>query len=400
MPGIDRSERLLVALVALVQFMNIVDFMMVAPLGPDLAAALGLPTSKIGIIAGSYTLAAAAGSLLSANWLDRFDRRTVLVVALVGQGVGTAAAAATWDLASLVAARVIGGLFAGPATSTALAIVMDAVPAHRRGRAIGVVMGAFSAASVLGVPAGLELARLGGWRAPFLAVGVGLVALAAVGRRRLPALRGHLTGPAGARLMALFRRREPPMAFVMIMVSVTAGFLLIPNLSTFYQLNLGYPRDWLGLLYLVGGGVSFFTMRLAGRMTDRAGALAVAATSVTAYLVIAYAGFVVHQPWLPVLPLFVGFMVTRTSLSVSVNTLVTMVPEPNERAAFMSVKTAVQHLAGALGAFVSARMLSETDTGTLIGVPAVGTLSMTLAALQPPLMWLLVRRLHQARTAG
>jgi len=34
------------------------------------------------------------------------------------------------------------------------------------------VMGAFSIASILGVPAGLELARRGGWRLPFIAVGV------------------------------------------------------------------------------------------------------------------------------------------------------------------------------------------------------------------------------------
>ena len=48
---------------------------------------------------------------------------------------------------------------------------------------MGSVMGAFSAASVLGVPAGLELSQLGGWRAPFIgvgALGVAVVVLAAV----------------------------------------------------------------------------------------------------------------------------------------------------------------------------------------------------------------------------
>ena len=54
------SERMVVLLVAAVQFVNILDFMMVMPLGPDFAAALGIPTSHIGMIGGSYTLAAAA----------------------------------------------------------------------------------------------------------------------------------------------------------------------------------------------------------------------------------------------------------------------------------------------------------------------------------------------------
>ncbi|MBA1149574.1 MFS transporter, partial [Ectothiorhodospiraceae bacterium WFHF3C12] len=68
------SERMVVLLVAAIQFVNIVDFMMVAPLGPDLAEGLGVATSRIGIIAGSYTFAAAAGSLAAAAWLDRLDR--------------------------------------------------------------------------------------------------------------------------------------------------------------------------------------------------------------------------------------------------------------------------------------------------------------------------------------
>ncbi len=393
MPSPIRSERALVALVALVQFLNIVNFMMVAPLGPDLARGIGLPTSAIGTIAGSYTLAAAAGSLLAANWLDRLDRRSVLITALGGQAIGTLAAALSWDMPSLIAARLAGGLFAGPASSTALAVVMDAVPAHRRGRAMGTVMGAFAAASVLGVPAGLELARLAGWPTPFLALGGALLALAAVAAWALPPLRAHIRTDAGHRIIALIQRGEPPLAFAMIVVSVMAGFLLIPNLSTFYQLNLGYPREWLSLLYLVGGSVTFFTMHLAGRLTDRLGALTVAVTAGVAYQLVAFGGFVVSDPWLPVMGLFVAFMVCRSSLGVSMNTLVTHVPWPHERAAFMSLKTATQHLAGAAGAFLSAGLLSETDSGALVGVPTVAGLSMVLAASQPALMAMLVRRL-------
>ena len=61
-------------------------------------------------------------------------------------------------------------MFGGPATSLGLSILADIVPIERRGRAMGTLMGAFSAASVFGVPAGLELARIGGWRMPFFAV--------------------------------------------------------------------------------------------------------------------------------------------------------------------------------------------------------------------------------------
>lgn len=387
------SERGVVGLVAAIQFIVIVDFMMVAPLGPDLAVAIGMPTSQIGLVVGSYTLAAASGSLLAASWLDRLDRRAAVVGALLGQAVGAVCAVFAWNLETLIAARILGGLFAGPATSAAFAILLDAVPVERRGRAIGAVMGAFSLAAILGVPVGLELARVGGWHAPFAAIAISAAALAALAAWRLPPLRGHLAGGAmPGRLRDLFRRADPLLAFAAIALQMLSGFLLIPYLSTFYQLNLGYPRDALSLLYLVGGAVSFFTMRLAGRYTDRIGSFRVATAAVAGYLLVLYGGFYVSPPWVPVLPLFVAFMVVRTSISISVNTLITAVPQPAERASFMAVKTAVQHFAGSAAAIAAAEMLGERPDGSLTGMPQVALLAMALSVCVP----LILRRL-QAR---
>src|SRR5690606_8917324 len=117
-----------------------------------------------------YTGAAAVSGLAGAFFLDRFERRSALIFCAIGLSLGTLAGAFAWDLNSLVAARVLAGLFGGPASSISLAIIADVIPPERRGRAMGAAMGAFSAASVLGVPAGLELARLGGWRLPFFVV--------------------------------------------------------------------------------------------------------------------------------------------------------------------------------------------------------------------------------------
>ena len=41
-----------IALVAALQFVYILDFIMVLPLGPDLARALGFPADRLGAIAG------------------------------------------------------------------------------------------------------------------------------------------------------------------------------------------------------------------------------------------------------------------------------------------------------------------------------------------------------------
>ena len=78
--------------------------------------------------------------------------------------------------------RVAAGLFGGLSMALSTATVADYIPPERRGAAMGKVAGAFAAASVLGVPFGLELASHVSWRAPFLATaffGVGVLALVA-----------------------------------------------------------------------------------------------------------------------------------------------------------------------------------------------------------------------------
>src|SRR5438105_12040570 len=194
---------MVVLLIGAVQFVNILDFLLVMPLGPDFASALSVPTSRLGYVGGSYTAAAALSGLGSAFFLDRFDRRKALAVAMLGLVVGTAAGGFATGLGTLMAARVLAGLFGGPATSISFSIIADAVPPERRGRAMGAVMGSFSVASVIGVPVGLELARQGGWSLPFFAVaGMGaLVAAAAI--FFLPPLRLHLVSADAVRRLPL-----------------------------------------------------------------------------------------------------------------------------------------------------------------------------------------------------
>jgi predicted MFS family arabinose efflux permease len=114
------SERFIVLLVAAVQFVNVLDFMMVMPLGPDFARGLGIPTASLGLVSGSYAVAAALAGFLGASFLDRFDRRKALAVAITGLVAGTAAGALAQGLATMILARVVAGAFGGPATSLAL----------------------------------------------------------------------------------------------------------------------------------------------------------------------------------------------------------------------------------------------------------------------------------------
>src|SRR5262249_41767457 len=138
------SERRVVFLVGAVQFINVLDFTMVMPLGPDFARALHVPTSELGKAIAGYGQAAAVSGFLGSFFLDRFDRRKALAVAMFGLMLGTLAGGLAHDLPTLTLARVIAGAFGGPATSLSYAIIADVIPPARRGKAMGAVMGAFS----------------------------------------------------------------------------------------------------------------------------------------------------------------------------------------------------------------------------------------------------------------
>lgn len=385
----------LILTVGLVQFINICDFMMVMPLGPDFAAELGIPTSHIGWIGGSYTFAAAITGLIASLFLDNYPRKIVLLVTMTGLLAATALGAAAWNMESLLAARVLAGMFGGPLTSISLALIADYIPTERRGAAIGKVMGAFAAASVLGVPFGLELAHWFNWRMPFLSLsGLGVVVMA-IAWRKLPSgmLPLHQTvGERAAAMLQCLRSTKAQAGLAMMACSMLAGFMLIPNIAAHLQMNLGFPRENMALLYLSGGMFSLVGMRLVGKWVDRYSATRVAIAATMLLVCAMYVGFVDYPSPIPVIVIFTCFMLAMSGRNVAAQSLSTRIAAPHERAGYMSVQSSVTHLAMAVGASVSSLILVEKD-GQLLGVSTLGIMAILISSGVPFLFAFVERRL-------
>src|SRR5438105_9520633 len=290
------SERTVIFLIGAVQFVNILDFMMVLPLGPFFAGPLGIPASRIGFIGGSYTAAAAISGIACSFFLDRFDRRKALGVAVAGLVVATALGGLSTGFGTIVFARILAGLFGGPATSLSLSIVADVIPSERRGKALGAVMGSFSVAAVLGVPAGLELARWGGWRLPFFSVaGLGFVLLP-IAIVLLPPLTGHLaTAKAAAArrtgFVDLLSRPAVQLSALATVVVMASAFLVIPVVTPYLVFNLRFPAKDLQWIYIIGGALSFVILRIVGALVDRYGSTRLAAVGTAIFLAVSYFAF-------------------------------------------------------------------------------------------------------------
>lgn len=387
------SENKLILILGLIIFMVIVDFMMVMPLGPDFAIALGISTHNIGLIAGSYTLAAAVTGLLASFVIDRFDRRKAILFCFTGLIIATAVAALSWDINSMVAARLLAGMFGGPLHALGNAMITDVVPAHRRGAAMGKFAGAFAAASVLGVPFGLELASRFSWHTPFVALSICGVIISFFAWRYLPHHSNQLQKLPFKRSLVRFitnlKSRDTITSYAFMCCIVFSAFMMIPNISSHVHMNMGYPRADLGILYFFGGSVSFFTMRAIGRIVDTKGATYASIIGTSLFIFALLSGFIFYNHGVvPVLVIFVIFMVGTTTRYVSGQTLSSKVPPPTERGSYNAVQNSLISLFQTIGAFLSSRVLVDMPDGTLAGVPVIASIALVVSLFVPVLFYI------------
>lgn len=186
------SERSLLLLLASAQFTHVMDFMILMPLGPQLMRVTNISPGQFAAFVAAFTISSGLVGLLAAPFIDRFDRRKLLLFTYAGFTLGTLICGLAQNAATLLVARAVSGAFGGLSISMVLAIVGDVVPAERRAAAVGLVMTAFLVAAALGVPFGLQLAQMFRWETPFLVLAGLAGVMWAIAFLKLPSIRGHL----------------------------------------------------------------------------------------------------------------------------------------------------------------------------------------------------------------
>lgn len=374
-------------LAAALQFVYILDFMLVLPLGADLSRALGFPAQRLAWLTAAYSAASVLAGVAALRWLDRYSRKRALLCAFGLLALATLSASFASSLTGLMLARAFTGLCGGPAIALAMAMVVDATAPEQRGRAFGKVMLGFSLAAVLGVPAALELAHLGDWRTPFqvlagVAAGVWLAAALLLPAQSAPSARQALS------LGALLSRPAVRSACLVQVLNQLSAFLVLPHFAAYFLLNLGFPRERLSVLYALGGVTALVAANLLGRLADRAGpvaAVALATVGIWAGLLPFLELGVVGQG-AALAALFVAFMAGNAGRNVSVAAALSKVPGPHERGAFMALQGLVQDGAIALGAVGGWLLLSSDADGRMQGMPLLAMGAMLLALAVPAVL--------------
>jgi len=106
-------QKIVMLSLAFIQFTIILDFMIIAPIGDILMKTLSISTEQFGFVVSSYAFSAAVSGIAVAGFVDKYDRKKVLLVFFTGFIIGTLLCGLSTTYVEILASRIITGIFAG-----------------------------------------------------------------------------------------------------------------------------------------------------------------------------------------------------------------------------------------------------------------------------------------------
>lgn len=384
-----KNERFFLFTIAGIQFTHILDFMIMMPLGPQLIRVLQIDTHQFGLLLSSYTLTAAASSLLAATYIDRFDRRKLMLTLYALFIIATLCCGLAPNYTALLIARALAGAFGGILGALVQTMVADVIPFERRGKAMGTVMTAFSMSTVAGVPLGLLLASTFtelGWRAPFFFIVLLASTFWLIGYKLLPHLTAHLqnkrVGNVFQQLFAVAKEPSHLTAFAFIALIMMAGFTVIPYIPIYLTSNVGMTESFITVIYLCGGAATFFTSQLIGRMSDKHGKLKMFRwVALASFIPLLITTHLFPIAWWLVLINSTLFFILVPGRMVPGMAMVSAVPAAQVRGTFMSLVSSVQMLSSGLATLVAGLIITRTPSGQIDHYDTVGYIAVACGVL-------------------
>ncbi|WP_285113833.1 DHA2 family efflux MFS transporter permease subunit [Leifsonia sp. fls2-241-R2A-40a] len=170
------------AVLALAQFLVVLDASIVNIALPTVGTALGLDTAALAWVVTAYVLPFGGLLLLGGRLADRFGHRRVFLIGVAGFALASLAAGLSVDGTMLLAARAVQGAFAALLAPASLALLTQLFPdGAARGKALGLWGAVAGMGSAAGVLLGGVLTASFGWPAVFFVnLPVGILVLVAI----------------------------------------------------------------------------------------------------------------------------------------------------------------------------------------------------------------------------
>jgi MFS family permease len=150
-------------------FMSALDTAIIAPAIPAIRSAFGIDNRQVGLVMIVFVMFSLASTALMANLGDRHGRRPVYLASVALFALGSLVIALAPAFWVILLGRAIQGVGGGGVIPTASAVIADAFPPERRGKALGMIGATYGMAFVLGPPTAGLVMMVASWQWIFLA---------------------------------------------------------------------------------------------------------------------------------------------------------------------------------------------------------------------------------------
>ncbi|NEA35460.1 Cmx/CmrA family chloramphenicol efflux MFS transporter [Streptomyces sp. SID13031] len=243
--------------------------LMLAGLLPELSSDLGVTIPDAGLLISAFAVGMLVGAPVLAVVTLRWRRRTALLVFLAIFAFTHVIGALTPNYQLLVATRIAGAFVYAGFWAVAAVTALSLVPADRRGRAMSIVAGGLSLATIVGLPAGTLLGQQFGWRAPFWAVAAMSISVMAAVFVTIP---GTRPDPAARpRISAELRAMANPrlwLAYSTTALSVGALLVVFSYLAPLLTEVTGLSSGWVPAVLALYGVGALAGITIGGRTSD------------------------------------------------------------------------------------------------------------------------------------
>lgn len=177
-PLIEVHNKTLITLsIMLATIMQVLDTTIANVALPSMQADLGASADTINWVLTSYIVAAAIVTALTGWMADRLGRKRLFLISVAGFVAASVACGLSWSLGSMVAFRVLQGVFGAAIVPLAQTFMLDINPREKQGQAMALWGAGIMVGPIIGPTLGGWLTESFNWRwVFFINLPVGIIA--------------------------------------------------------------------------------------------------------------------------------------------------------------------------------------------------------------------------------
>ena len=348
-----------------------------------IAADLNVSLGQAGLLITIFSVIFAIGAPVLLVATAKIERKKLTLISLFIFLLGNLIAIFSPSFIVLFISRVVSAASASLLIILCLTIAANISDPKYRGRSIGLVSMGVSGSLVLGIPFGLILGNLFGWRAPFVLIAV-LTLFSMAGVYFLMEKVAPKPQASLRRQLATLKDRKILFAHLTTFIFLTGHAVLYTYLTPFVKTTMGLDGTWVSIIYLIFGIAAVSGGGIGGTLSDRFGAKMTTLTTIVifgiALFALPYTTFLL--PFFLIVMIFWGMMSWAITPALQSHLIETS-PETSDIQ--QSLNNSALHFGIAFGSLIGSVVIEQSSVvqnasvGGIFVIIALGTALISMA---------------------